>query len=158
MFPQQTPLIQKTEAPEVVSLSGGDENNLKDDIQTTAPQDSFSDLPTESQTASEESNELFGFETNPDLFQAKDSSPKLETSEPEAPLSTPSLAMEDEIASLDAGDAEKRRRPTSLFERFTGVSRAKTLQPQPEIAKVAEQDSHEELDMLEIPAFLRRGS
>ncbi len=152
------PNIQKTEAPEVVSLSGGDENNLKDDIQTTAPQDSFSDLPTESQTTSEESNELFGFETNPDLFQAKDSSPKLETSEPEAPLSTPSLAMEDEIASLDAGDAEKRRRPTSLFERFTGVSRAKTLQPQPEIAKVAEQDSHEELDMLEIPAFLRRGS
>ncbi|MBX9804356.1 MAG: cell division protein FtsZ [Alphaproteobacteria bacterium] len=53
---------------------------------------------------------------------------------------------------------EERRRPTSLFERFTGVSRTKTLQPQPELTKVSDANATEELDMLEIPAFLRRGS
>ena len=53
---------------------------------------------------------------------------------------------------------DEPRRPTSLFERFTGVSRTKALQPQPELTKVAEKEEHEELDMLEIPAFLRRGN
>jgi cell division protein FtsZ len=55
----------------------------------------------------------------------------------------------------------ERRRPTSLFERFTGVSRAKP-QPQPQAEqqqqpRTPEQGTSEDLDMLEIPAFLRRG-
>ncbi len=53
---------------------------------------------------------------------------------------------------------DEPRRPTSLFERFTGVSRTKALQPQPELTKVNEKEENEELDMLEIPAFLRRGA
>lgn len=55
----------------------------------------------------------------------------------------------------------ERRRPTSLFERFTGVSRAKPQQSQPQQAAqpqpTPEQSASEDLDMLEIPAFLRRG-
>ena len=65
---------------------------------------------------------------------------------------------EEASSSEPAEGTEERRRPTSLFERFTGVSRTKTLQPQPELTKVSEREDHEELDMLEIPAFLRRGA
>jgi len=66
--------------------------------------------------------------------------------------------QEDDSSSESADNVEERRRPTSLFERFTGVSRTKTPQPQPELTKVSEREDHEEFDMLEIPAFLRRGT
>jgi cell division protein FtsZ len=64
--------------------------------------------------------------------------------------SQPQLAVEEAPA--------ERRRPPSLFERFTGVSRAKQHQPQAEQqqpSKVLESSSSEDLE-LEIPAFLRR--
>ena len=51
-------------------------------------------------------------------------------------------------------DAE-RKRPASLFERFTGISRT----PRQEApAPSAESSPASEADVLEIPAFLRRGS
>lgn len=87
--------------------------------------------------------------------------------EPEASPSSPSAAVTSPFSETPASNAEgvasiadsqERRRPTSLFERFTGVSRAKTPQPQPELTKVLDTDENEELDMLEIPAFLRRGA
>lgn len=87
----------------------------------------------------------------PDVFQESESS---------APLSVPATTSQrEEVASAEAAESpEERRRPTSLFERFTGVSRAKTPQPQLELTKVLDTAENEELDMLEIPAFLRRGS
>ena len=102
-----------------------------------------------------EEKELSGLEATPNLFQDLESSAS--ASEPtklEQKVNTPSL---DEKLSPEIGE-EKPRRPTSLFERFTGVSRAKGPQPQPELTKVPEEEKHEELDMLEIPAFLRRGN
>jgi cell division protein FtsZ len=54
----------------------------------------------------------------------------------------------------EGGEGTERRRSASLFERFTG-GRAKP-QPPAETHKAPEEES-EDLDMLEIPAFLRRG-
>jgi cell division protein FtsZ len=67
-------------------------------------------------------------------------------------------SREEVPSSEPIENSEERRRPTSLFERFTGVSRTKTIQTQPELMKISEKENHEELDMLEIPAFLRRGT
>ena len=64
--------------------------------------------------------------------------------------SQPQLAVEEAPA--------ERRRPPSLFERFTGASRARQHQPQVEQqqpSKILESSSSEDLE-LEIPAFLRR--
>ena len=50
--------------------------------------------------------------------------------------------------------APEKRRPTSLFERFTGVSRQKSVAT----AEKAAEKPATESDVLEIPAFLRRGN
>lgn len=71
--------------------------------------------------------------------------------------STVHSPREEETTSSTSEDTGERRRPTSLFERFTGVSRSKSSQPSIEVAKGSETSETEELDMLEIPAFLRRG-
>lgn len=91
------------------------------------------------------------------LFQEpKASMPSLTESTPFVP--TIPSSREDAASSEAITHTEERRRPTSLFERFTGVSRAKAVQPQPELTKVLDTAENEELDMLEIPAFLRRGA
>lgn len=57
---------------------------------------------------------------------------------------------------------EERRRPTSLFERFTGVSRNRpasnqgTKNEQPSEPQISQNET--EIDALEIPAFLRRNN
>jgi cell division protein FtsZ len=107
-------------------------------------------------TQAEGFSKEFSEPLDPDLFQEpKASMPSLSESAPSAP--TPSH-REEAGSSEPIGPTEERRRPTSLFERFTGVSRAKAVQPQPELTKVLDTEENEELDMLEIPAFLRRGA
>jgi hypothetical protein len=49
---------------------------------------------------------------------------------------------------------QERKRPTSLFERFTGVARQK---PVAATALTPKKPEEKEADVLEIPAFLRRG-
>lgn len=101
----------------------------------------------------------FAFESKPpEPFYEAETTLTTRSVEP-ALFDSPTAKPTEEASSPDLDEGvEERRRPTSLFERFTGVSRTKTLQPQPELTKVAEKEDHEELDMLEIPAFLRRGS
>lgn len=65
--------------------------------------------------------------------------------------------------SLAQPEAETRKRPTSLFERFTGVTRNRTavpIEPTPNVSVISNGDSDSDADSetLEIPAFLRRGS
>lgn len=55
-------------------------------------------------------------------------------------------------------EAPERRRPISLFERFTGVGRAKPQVPEPAVKAKAEETDPNEIDFLEIPAFLRKGN
>lgn len=90
----------------------------------------------------------------------------------EAPVTTShiELPLDEEQSSQEHADHQEdmqealpeapvemeRKRPTSLFERFTGVSRARQEQPVVEAPQPSNNDS-EEGDVLEIPAFLRRG-
>jgi cell division protein FtsZ len=106
---------------------------------------------------SEEANELLSFESSPTLFPETDVSATY-TNQSASDASQSLTANLEQGISVHESDADRPRRPTSLFERFTGVSRAKTPQPQPELTKVVDTEKHEELDMLEIPAFLRRGA
>lgn len=70
-----------------------------------------------------------------------------------------SVSQENEVRSLpEAAPAEvEKKRPTSLFERFTGVSRARSEQQPTEQPAQAQKEESEDSDVLEIPAFLRRG-
>jgi cell division protein FtsZ len=104
-----------------------------------------------------EQRELFVFESKPPEPFYESETLATRSAEPALSDALTAKSREDVSSPEPAEDREERRRPTSLFERFTGVSRAKTLQPQPELTKVDEREDHEELDMLEIPAFLRRG-
>lgn len=106
---------------------------------------------------SEEPNELMGFESSPTLFPETDISATY-TNQAASDASQSLTANQEEGIAAHESDADRPRRPTSLFERFTGVSRTKAPQPQPELTKVVDTEKHEELDMLEIPAFLRRGA
>lgn len=72
-------------------------------------------------------------------------------------LSTP-LTPESSAQEPESEPTPERRRPASLFERFTGVSRTKSQQTEPELKNIPEKEEVEDLDMLEIPAFLRRGN
>lgn len=98
-------------------------------------------------------------DTSPSLFPDLDPLPNQTTnSETTSKLSGPVLGQSEPVLEKTA---ERPRRPASLFERFTGVSRSKSHQPQPqpEVSKIADENKHEEeLDLLAIPAFLRRGS
>lgn len=77
-------------------------------------------------------------------------------------VSAPVLKAEEDhaLSSFGSSGAQEpvaeRRRPTSLFERFTGVARNKTAaetQPKGNSEHLSAED-----DLLEIPAFLRRGN
>lgn len=146
------PTSQKAETPEVTSVTATAEERVRPGLDEVNSESIPADHATEE--LSEEENELSGFDSSPTLF------PETEVSTPVSnqPVSHPMSANSGEASYADAGDADRPRRPTSLFERFTGVSRAKTPQPQPELTSVVDTDKHEELDMLEIPAFLRRGA
>jgi cell division protein FtsZ len=54
----------------------------------------------------------------------------------------------------------ERKRPTSLFERFTGVARGRLTnqetKPTVSVISTPEKQSGDDADILEIPAFLRR--
>ena len=54
----------------------------------------------------------------------------------------------------------ERKRPTSLFERFTGVARGRATpaetKPSVSIVSTPDKNTSSEADLLEIPAFLRR--
>jgi cell division protein FtsZ len=107
---------------------------------------------------STEVSESLGLETHPNVYQETETSVPSSLEEP-SPFPVTTTVNRGATASPEpVNNPEERRRPTSLFERFTGVSRAKAPQPQPEIKKVLEADGADELDMLEIPAFLRRGA
>ena len=70
-----------------------------------------------------------------------------------------SLPQENEVTRPlpEAAPVEvEKKRPTSLFERFTGVSRARSEQPAEQPVQAQKEES-EDSDVLEIPAFLRRG-
>lgn len=68
------------------------------------------------------------------------------------PISTPKAPEPQE--------QPERKRPTSLFERFTGVARGRssTTEQKGNVSMVSTPEKHanEESDLLEIPAFLRR--
>jgi cell division protein FtsZ len=111
----------------------------------------------ESSEFSSEANEHTDFDSSPSLF------PDLEPAQ--TPEAAASYLENTQGAALGLGELpteggeERPRRPASLFERFTGVSRTKAPQAQPELTRVNDEGKHEEeLDMLAIPAFLRRGT
>lgn len=123
-------------------------------IQETADDkgpDLFSEGNSQGEAAVEASFEPTGLEASANLGQEPATSPS-HFSETVTPVS-PQAASAEAVNPT----TEERRRPTSLFERFTGV-RTKTPQPQPELEKASETSDVDELDMLEIPAFLRRGA
>jgi cell division protein FtsZ len=118
---------------------------------------SFHASPQE-EDASRNSSEATGFESAPTVSREPEASAP-STPEVTSSFSTTSPSNEQEPAATGTmNNPDGRRRPTSLFERFTGVSRTKSPPPQPELTKVLDTDENEELDMLEIPAFLRRGT
>ncbi|MBM3468651.1 MAG: cell division protein FtsZ [Alphaproteobacteria bacterium] len=153
-----TSLNNLTDAAKSLESENG-HSSLKEE--TAHQPQSFEDLPS-----------LFDSEV-PELFQKQ---------EPSVSVQTELFAQErvsppknEAPSSEPAENSETRRRPTSLFERFTGVSRSKTpSQPQPqpqpqpqsqvqassasELTPTLDARQAEEMDMLEIPAFLRRGS
>jgi len=153
------PTLQKEELPELTPFGTMAEEIPTESIKEAEAELTHHNPSHPSDAFSEEDNELLGFEPTPTLFQGSEAQPQpVLSAELETSFSQPTTPTLEEHPSVDAGDAERRRRPTSLFERFTGVSRTKTLQPQPELTKIADEGQHEELDMLEIPAFLRRGA
>ncbi|MCE3231720.1 MAG: cell division protein FtsZ [Alphaproteobacteria bacterium] len=112
----------------------------------------------QTERTSTEASEPLGFETSPDVYQEPEPSVPSSTQETSPFPVTTTTNRAATAAPEPVNSPEERRRPTSLFERFTGVSRAKAPQPQPEIKKVVDTEAADELDMLEIPAFLRRGA
>jgi len=90
--------------------------------------------------------------------QLNESVPSVSQHSSTAPGASQPSRENTSVSAETTENPQERRRPASLFERFTGVSRNKAPQPQPELTKVANTVVQEELDMLEIPAFLRRGT
>ncbi len=79
----------------------------------------------------------------------------------EQPESTPFSGLSNPFAEKESTNESKTpRRSPSLFERFTGVSRNRA-QPQPVTEQVVKNTSNrmeEDSELLDIPAFLRRGN
>lgn len=86
----------------------------------------------------------------------KTSTPDIATLQPAASHHHEAPHVVDAAAAADP--LPERRRSTSLFERFTGVSRGnKNTTPEPQVpAKSAETYADSAAEDLEIPAFLRR--
>jgi cell division protein FtsZ len=77
---------------------------------------------------------------------------------PQSPIDEKAPAREQTREQVKEQNGEQRR-PVSLFERFTGVSRMKASPTPPtQVTKTLPVEDSGDLDMLEIPAFLRRGS
>jgi cell division protein FtsZ len=147
----ETKKNDKFEATETAGSVNFKDNKSSSDEENDQAENSISDKKNDQ-------GELFAFESK--ASEAPSESDNLANHPVESDLfDSPTTSSVEEISpSEPIESSEERRRPTSLFERFTGVSRTKTIQPQPELMKIAEKEGHEELDMLEIPAFLRRGS
>jgi cell division protein FtsZ len=146
------PQPQKAEPIEPVSTANASEESALNISSNTAIAEE--DTHTSSEMNFDEQHHAAEIDTSPTLFPDVDSAPV-----PNSPSSFATTVNQEDSSSFGGGsDADRPRRPTSLFERFTGVSRSKTPQPQPELTKVVETEGNEELDMLEIPAFLRRGA
>lgn len=146
------PQVQKTETPEAMPVENNPvevESHLGEGVANSEGDSSIHQGNMFDENTNSES-----INTSPTLFP--DTDPLPTSTSPSNPLH--SLNQEEAVRALGQSDADRPRRPTSLFERFTGVSRNKVAQPQPELTKVVETDDNEELDMLEIPAFLRRGA
>jgi cell division protein FtsZ len=82
----------------------------------------------------------------------------------EQPNQSPSLdarAPYQEEPQTAVAPEQPKRKPTSLFERFTSAARQKQAPsaPEPKVSKLSQEQSapQQEADYLEIPAFLRRG-
>lgn len=101
-----------------------------------------------------------------DALKAKDETPVVEQMDevqPEEEVKVVELSHEDAVqATIPQPSEEPRKRPASLFERFTGVSRNRTTTPTPaptsqsSVISTPEKTADQESDVLEIPAFLRR--
>jgi cell division protein FtsZ len=139
------------------SAAGSYQDENSEEKNSEDPESSGHTSPQE-EDASRNSSEATGFENDPTVSREPEAStPSIP--EVTSPFSTtPPSNGQESVRSEAMNNPDGRRRPTSLFERFTGVSRTKSPQPQPELTKVTDTDENEELDMLEIPAFLRRGT
>lgn len=142
---------EKLEAAEVGESINSKDNKPSSDEGNDREENFISDKQSDQ-------GELFAFESKtPETVSESDNLAK-RLAESDLFDSPTASSMEEIPSSEPIENSGERRRPTSLFERFTGVSRTKTTQIQPELTKLAEREGHEELDMLEIPAFLRRGT
>jgi len=139
--------LAETETSENIASKAEEPSSKEGNPQEKSPQDDKRN----------DQGDLFVFEPkSPEPFYESET---LATRPVESAVSdSPTVKPMEQAPRSEPTETEERRRPTSLFERFTGVSRAKTLQPQPELTKIVEKEDQEELDMLEIPAFLRRGT
>lgn len=77
-----------------------------------------------------------------------------------APAVAPAPVKAPGLQAQQMERPEERKRPASLFERFTGVTRGKSNTPEPKstvsVISTSEKNSEEENEILDIPAFLRR--
>jgi cell division protein FtsZ len=132
------------EAQEAISSTPTEQPTIGMTIEatTTAPYMSVKETSEESEVATADSHTTTHMEEDTPL-------------ELNNPMTAP---MKESLSAPSLIEPNDRPRPASLFERFTGVSRARptTTAPQPDAAAPKAQDA--DSDALDIPAFLRRGA
>ena len=76
----------------------------------------------------------------------------------QSPASLGGSSFVEEAQNFAPTVEQPKKKPTSLFERFTSAARQKQNSIEPKVSKVSqEQSPQQDSDYLEIPAFLRRG-
>lgn len=133
----------------------GSDTNTKDFGQRTEVTSNFSES-AQNQSHNDHHNQESDHQES-----IHDNAPKLNVFEQDSERennSSENLGLHHDGSSmLQTSQQEERRRPASLFERFTGVSRNRPQSPD-QVIEPQPSQGEPEFDALEIPAFLRRGN